>query len=134
LFHRIQDFGGWARLVQQLGYSSGTRQPVRYGVRELPGQEDDSRPRRLLLQAQSSDQLIAIHAWHHQVGDDQLRVLALGNCQGLIPVARFKAAMVFALQEPCKKSSDRGIIICDQNSCHINLEFGLALVNGVTPS
>ncbi len=68
---------------------AAARQLCRVALVVFGGEEDDQGLRGARLDAQTADELVAVHRGHHEIGDDELGILGTGQLQGLLAIAGF---------------------------------------------
>jgi hypothetical protein len=113
--HPQPQFGAIDRLGQEL-LSAGI-ESVKEGARVgTCGHHDDGDVQGGRIRLEDLRNLIAVHAGHHDVEQDQIREVEPDRGQRFVPVIRGTGDITFRAQERLQELTILGLVVNDQNS------------------
>ncbi|MET3714406.1 hypothetical protein ABMD26_000654 [Pseudomonas sp. PvP001] len=82
--------------------------------------QQDGHSAKRFVTANSLRQLKAVHAWHHEVGNDQRGTLAIEDLQCTLAIASRHGHVAFVFKSVTKDVGDEILIVDDQDSGHVS--------------
>ena len=103
------------RLGERALHAERARHLAHFALVIGSGTEDHRGVRGPIVLAQPADQLVAVHPWHDDVGDQQVRLLGAQQVQCFHAVGRFEQAVLAAFEQQQQQLTRFRIVFRDEN-------------------